>query len=161
MSFPFQIIQAEKGNMLMVYEYANANRAIYMGPTGVPAIDTWMGTSYGSWVGNTLKIVTLSQSPGEYKAPAGEMVENKTWLDRSGNFIGSNTTVTERFTPMGKDHIDYEATISDPELYTRDWKIKLTLYRRMEPNAELMDFRCVPYSEEFLYGDLHETAPAK
>jgi hypothetical protein len=161
MSFPFQIIQAEKGNMLMVYEYANANRAIYMGPTGVPAIDTWMGTSYGSWEGNTLKIVTLSQSPGEYKAPAGEMMENKTWLDRSGNFIGSNTTVTEKFAVVDKDHIAYEATISDPELYTKDWKIKMTLYRRMEPNAELMDFRCVPYSEEFLYGDLHETAPAK
>ncbi len=87
---------------------------------------------------------TLAKSPGEYKAPAGEMVENKTWLDRSGNFIGSNTTVTEKFTLVNKDHIDYEATISDPELYTKDWKIKLTLYRRMEPNAELMDFRCVP-----------------
>lgn len=160
MNFPFQIIQGEKGDILMVYEYANANRAIKMGPVGVPAIDTWMGTSYGEWKGDTLQVVTLSQSPGEYKAPAGEMVENKTWLDRSGNFIGNNTTVTEKFTLLDKDHISYEATISDPDLYTKDWKIKMTLYRRLEPNAELMDFRCVPYSEEFLYGDLHETPAA-
>jgi hypothetical protein len=157
MNFPFQIIQGEKGDMLMVYEYANANRAIKMGPVGVPSIDTWMGTSYGSWKGNSLEVVTLSQSPGEYKAPAGEMMENKTWLDRSGNYLGSNSSVTEKFTLIDKDHIAYEATVTDPELYTKPWKIKLTLYRRLEPNAELMDFRCVPYSEEFLYGDLHET----
>ncbi|MBO9575353.1 MAG: hypothetical protein J7494_06435 [Sphingobium sp.] len=160
MDHPFQIIQGEKGDMLMVYEYANANRAIKMGPVGVPSIDTWMGTSYGEWKGDTLQIVTLSQSPGEYKAPAGEMMQNKTWLDRSGNFVGPNSSVTETFRLIDKDHIAYEATITDPELYTKPWKIQMTLYRRLEPNAELMDFRCVPYSEEFLYGDLHETAPA-
>jgi len=162
MDHPFQIIQGDTGNMLFAYEYAAANRAIYMGPVGVPAIDTWMGTSYGQWEGDTLKVVTLSQSPGEYKAPGGEMMQNHTWLDRSGNFVGPHTTVTERFKLVGKDHIAYEATIDDPDLYTKSWKISMTLYRRMEPNAELMDFRCVPYSEEFLYGDLHETpSPAK
>ena len=161
MNFPFQIIQGDKGDILMVYEYANANRAIKMGPVGVPSIDTWMGTSYGEWKGDTLQVVTLSQSPGEYKAPAGEMMENKTWLDRSGNYISNNSSVTETFKMIDKDHIAYEATIVDPDLYTKPWKIKLTLYRRLEPNAELMDFRCVPYSEEFLYGDLHEGAPVK
>lgn len=160
MNFPFQIIQGEKGDMLMVYEYANANRAIYMGEVGVPSIDTWMGTSYGQWEGDTLKVVTLSQSPGEYKAPDGEMMQNKTWLDRSGNFLGSHTTVTEKFTLIDKDHIAYEATIDDPDLYTKPWTISLTLYRRLEPNAQLMDFRCTPYSEEFLYGDLHGEPPA-
>ncbi len=154
MSFPFQIVQGN-GNVLMVYEYANANRMIYMGEVGTPSIDTWMGTSYGEWDGDTLKVTTLSQSPGEYKAPEGEMIQNHTWLDRSGNYIGPHTTVVERFTPKGKDHIAYEATIDDPDLYTKPWKISMTLYRRMEANAELMDFRCVPYAEEFLYGDLH------
>ena len=161
MDHPFQIVQGEKGDMLMVYEYANANRLVKMGPIGVPSIDTWMGTSYGSWEGDTLKIVTLSQSPGEYKAPGGEMMQNKTWLDRSGNFVGPHTTVTEKFTLKGKDHIAYEATIDDPDLYTKPWKITMTLYRRMEANAELMDFRCVPYAEEFLYGDLHNAEWAK
>jgi hypothetical protein len=158
MNHPFQIIQGT-GDVLMVYEYANANRMIKVGPVGVPSIDTWMGQSYAQWEGDTFKVTTLSQSPGEYKAPGGEMIQNKTWLDRSGNFVGPHTTVVERFKMLGKDHIAYEATIDDPELYTKPWKISLTLYRRLEPNAELMDFRCVPYSEEFLYGDLHGPTP--
>lgn len=161
MDHPFQIIQGGAGDILMAYEYASANRVIHVGPVGVPSIDTWMGTSYGQWEGDTLKVITLSQSPGEYKAPKGEMIQNHTWLDRSGNYIGPHTTVTERFTLKGKDHIAYEATIDDPDLYTKPWKITMTLYRRLEANAELMDFRCVPYAEEFLYGDLHEVPAGK
>jgi hypothetical protein len=161
-NMPFQIVQGDNDDILMVYEYANANRVIEMRPVEVPPIDTWMGTSYGKWEGDTLVVTTLAQSPGEYKAPAGEMFENVTWLDRAGNYISNTTTVTERFRPMGPNHIDYSVTFDDPELYTKPWTIRMPIYKHVEPNAQLLEFRCVPFSEMLLYGDLLENrgAPA-
>ena len=157
MPYPFQIVQGGNDDMLMVYEYANANRVIEMRDVDIPPIDTWMGTSYGRWDGDTLEIVTLSQGPGEVKLPGGVMEPNGvTWLDRAGNYLSPTATVTERFTKMGDNHIQYSATIEDPELYTRPWTISMPLYRRMEPNAQLLEFRCVPFSEMLLYGDLLE-----
>lgn len=143
MGYPFQIIQGG-GDILVAYEYASANRVIQMGDIGIPPIDTWMGTSYGRWEGNTLVVTTLSQN-------------GETWLDRAGNFVGPTTTVTERFTPMGANNMDYSVTFEDPELYTRAWTIKMPLYRRMEKNAQLLEFKCVPFAEMYLYGDLYET----
>lgn len=164
MPYPFQIIQGGNDDMLMVYEYANANRVIEMRDVDIPPIDTWMGTSYGKWEGDTLVVTTLAQSPGEYKAPAGEMISDSvTWLDRSGNYLRNTTTVVERFKKIDNDHIQYTATVTDPDLYTKPWNIAMTLYRNVEPNAQLLEFRCVPFSETMLYGDLLEgstSAPA-
>ena len=143
MGLPFQIIQGG-GDILMAYEYASANRVIQMGDIEIPPIDTWMGTSYGRWEGNALVVTTLAQN-------------GETWLDRAGNFVAPTTTVTERFTPMGPNHIDYQVTFDDPELYTRPWTIQMPLYRRMEQNAQLLEFKCVPFAEMYLYGDLYET----
>ena len=50
----------------------------------------------------------------------------------------------------------YEATIEDSKVFTRPWKISLPLYRRLEPNAQLMDFRCVEMVEETIYGHLRK-----
>jgi hypothetical protein len=154
--YPFQIIQGGGDDMLFVYEYANANRVIEMRDVDIPPIDTWMGTSFGKWEGDTLVVTTLAQSPGEYKAPGGVMLEGVTWLDRSGNYLSNTSTVVERFKKVGNDHIEYTATINDPELYTQPWSLSLTLYRNVEPNAQLLEFRCVPFSELMLYGDLLE-----
>lgn len=155
MDHPFQIIQGGNDDILMVYSYASANRVINMGPVEVPPIDTWMGTSYGEWDGDTLVVTTLAQGPGIVKLPAGEMEEEGvTWLDRAGNYLTHTASVVERFTPSGPNHIQYEATIDDPSIYTRPWTIKMPLYRRMEENAQLLEFKCVPFSEVLLYGDL-------
>ena len=156
MSFPFQIIQGNNDDILMAYEYASANRVVHMEEVGIPPIDTWMGTSYGQWDGDTLVVTTLAQGPGLVKLPAGEMVEGVTWLDRAGNYLTNHATVTERFTLMGENHINYEATIEDPTIYSRPWTIRMPLYRRMEQNAQLLEFKCVPFSEQLLYGDLIE-----
>lgn len=156
MPYPFQIIQGGGDDILMVYEYANANRVIHMGPVGVPPIDTWMGTSYGEWDGDTLVVTTLALSPGDVKLPGGELEPGVTWLDRAGNYLTNTASVVERFTPRGHDHIDYEATIDDPSVYTRPWTIKMPLYRRIEEDSQLLEFRCVPFSEHLLYGDLLE-----
>jgi hypothetical protein len=159
--YPFQIVQGGNDDMLMVYEYANANRVIEMRDVEIPPIDTWMGTSYGKWEGDTLVVVTLSQGPGEVKLPGGVMEPNGvTWLDRSGNYLSHTATVTERFTKVDDTHIQYSATIEDPELYTKPWTISMPLYKRTEANAQLLEFRCVPFSEQLLYGDLLEEGSA-
>jgi hypothetical protein len=145
-NMPFQIIQGG-GDILMAYEYDSANRVIAMGPVGIPPIDTWMGTSYGKWEGNTLVVTTLAQN-------------GETWLDRTGNYLTNNATVIERFTPRGKDHMDYEVTIQDPTVYSKPWKIKMPLYRRVEENAQILEFKCVPFAEMHLYGDLYDTMDA-
>jgi len=159
--YPFQIVQGGNDDMLMVYEYANANRVIEMRDVEIPPIDTWMGTSYGRWDGDTLVVVTLSQGPGEVKLPKGVMEPNGvTWLDRAGNYLSHTATVTERFTKVDDTHIQYSATIEDPELYTKPWTISMPLYKRTEANAQLLEFRCVPFSEQLLYGDLLEEGSA-
>jgi hypothetical protein len=138
---PFQIVQAADGDMLMAYQYAAANRLIHMKKVEVPPIDTWMGTSYGNWEGNTLRVVTLSQN-------------GMTWLDRVGDYISPNATVTERFTLKDHDHINYEVTIDDPSVFSKPWKMSMVLYRKVEANAQILDFRCVPFADLLVYGDL-------
>ena len=145
---PFQIVQAGDGDILMAYEYAAANRTVFMQKVEVPPIDTWMGTSYGSWEGNTLKVITLAQN-------------GMTWLDRVGDYVSPNATVTERFTLKDADHIIYEVTVDDPTVYSKPWKMSMPLYRRTEPNAQLLDFRCVPFADLLIYGDLLPKQPAK
>ena len=77
-----------------------------------------------------------------------------TWLDRSGNYHSNKLKVTERFNLIDENHLQYEATLEDPEVYSRPWTIRMPLYRRLEPNAEILEFKCVPFVEELLYKDL-------
>jgi hypothetical protein len=146
LGLPFQIIQGG-GDILMAYEYDSANRVIAMGPVGIPPIDTWMGTSYGKWEGNTLVVTTLAQN-------------GETWLDRTGNYLTNGATVIERFSLKDHDHMNYEVTIEDPSVYSKPWKMNMTLYRRVEPNAQILEFKCVPFAEMHLYGDLYDTMDA-
>lgn len=146
LGLPFQIIQGG-GDILIAYEYDSANRVIAMGPVGIPPIDTWMGTSYGHWEGNTLVVTTLAQN-------------GETWLDRTGNYLTNGATVIERFTLKDKDHMNYEVTIEDPSVYSKPWKMSMPLYRRVEPNAQILEFKCVPFAEMHLYGDLYDTMDA-
>lgn len=81
---------------------------------------------------------------------------NKTWFDRSGNHHNGQLHVVERYTLVRPDVINYEATIEDPGRFSRPWKISLPLYRRLEKNARLGEFKCVfkgvEFAEEFTYG---------
>ena len=60
----------------------------------------------------------------------------------------------ERYSPIDKDHLMYEATIEDPKVFTRAWKIRMPLYRRIDANVQLLEFKCVEFAEPFLYGPL-------
>ena len=79
---------------------------------------------------------------------------DQTWFDRAGDFHSDALHVVERFTAVSPYHLQYEATIEDPKVFTRPWKISLPLYRRVEKNVQVMEFKCVPFVEELLYGSL-------
>jgi hypothetical protein len=66
--------------------------------------------------------------------------------------------VVERYTPLSPYHMMYEATIEDPNVFTRPWKISFPLYRRMEKNVQLLEFKCVPFTEELLFGKFRKQA---
>jgi hypothetical protein len=139
---PFQIVQSPQ-NILMAYEYAGAVRTINMGaPTKAPG-DSWMGWSNGHWEGDTLVIDVTS------------MLDN-TWFDRAGNFHSDALHVVERYTPRSADTLTYEATIEDPKVFSRPWKISMPLYRRVEKDARLLEFKCVEFAEELMYGALRK-----
>jgi len=140
--YPFQIVQSQN-SVLISYEYAGAVRVINMGaPTKAPA-DSWMGWSNGHWEGETLVVDVTSQ------------VED-TWFDRSGNFHSDALHVVERYTPRTADTLNYEATIEDPKVFLRPWKISMPLYRRVEKNARLLEYKCPEFAEELLYGPLRK-----
>jgi hypothetical protein len=140
MPYPFQIVQGTN-NIAIAYEYATSNRVINMGkPTEAPT-DTWMGWSNGRWEGDTLVVDVTGMN-------------DQTWFDRAGNFHSEALHVVERYTFRNADVINYEATIEDPNVFTRPWKISLPLYRRLDKNAQLGEFKCVEFAEELLYGDL-------
>jgi hypothetical protein len=109
-------------------------------PTKSPG-DTWMGWSNGRWEGDTLVVDVTSQN-------------DRTWFDRAGNFHSDAIHVVERYTPRSADTLTYEATIEDPKVFARPWKISMPLYRRAEKNVKLLEFRCVEFTEELIYGDL-------
>ena len=146
MPYPFQIVQS-KDYVFFAYEYAGAVRNIYMKDPGPSPADSWMGQSAGHWEGDTLVIEVTG-------------FNDQTWFDRSGNFHSDKLKVTERYTPRGPDHLIYEATIEDPNTFTRPWKISMPLYRRVEKDAQLGQFKCVEFVEELMYGEYRKKPTA-
>jgi hypothetical protein len=140
MPSPFQIIQGQQ-HIMMIHEFAGAVRTIYMTDHTEAPADSWMGWSNGRWDGESLVVDTT----GFY---------GKTWFDRAGNFHSPGLRVVERITPRSPQTLNYEATITDPDTFTRPWTMRMPLYRRVEPNAQLTEFRCVEFSEDLIYGHL-------
>ncbi len=140
-NMPFQIFQADAGDLLMVYPFAAANRVINMTDFTPPPIDSWMGKSDGVWEGDTLVVTTTGQV-------------DQSWLDRAGNHHSIQLKVTERFNVLDADHMSYEATLEDPLTYAEPWTIAMTLYRVIDENAQLLEHKCVPFADKMLYSDL-------
>ena len=139
MPFPFQIVQS-KDAFFISYEFAGAVRDIYFKDPGPAETDSWMGQSFGKWEGDSLVVEVIGMN-------------DQTWFDRSGTHHSNRLKVDERYTMTTPNHIRYEATITDPEVFTGPWKISLPLYRRMETDAKPMDFKCVEFVEELMFGD--------
>jgi len=138
MPYPFQILQSAS-ELIFVYEYAGAVRNILLRDPGPAPADSWMGKSVGHWEGDTLVIDVTD-------------LNDQTWFDRAGNFHSDKLHVVERYTRTSPDVISYEAIIEDPNVFTRPWKMSMPLYRRQEKGAQLLDFKCVEFVEELLYG---------
>lgn len=147
MPYPFQILQTPE-HILFAYQFASASRTVFMNrPNYEAQIPTVMGHSLGHFEGDTLVINVSDQ----YEL---------SWLDSSGNYHSENMKVSERFTLTGPNTLHYEATIEDPEIFTEPWKISMPLYRRLDRNMRLLEFKCQQYSEEILYGHLRQGADA-
>jgi hypothetical protein len=142
MPFPFQIIQGDK-KIVIAYPFASASRIIPLSDPGPAPTDSYMGWSWGRWEGDTLVVDVTG-------------FNDKTWFDRAGNFHSEALHVVERYTPVSADVINYEATIEDPQTFTRPWKIAFPLYRRQEKNAQFLEFKCQTFAEDLLYGHLRK-----
>jgi hypothetical protein len=143
---PFQIFQTDEFVMI-AYQYATAVRTVHLNDPGPAPTSFWMGWSVGRWDGDTLEVEVTNQKA-------------ETWFDRAGNFHSADVRVIERYTPLGPNHLQYEATIEDPSVFTRPWKMSFPLYRRVEERAELLEFKCIPFAEEVMYGHLRKPSEA-
>jgi len=143
--YPFQILESTN-KILIAYEFAGATRTINMDDAGSSPADTWMGWSQGHWEGDTLVVDVTS-------------FNDQTWFDRAGNFHSEALHVVERYTPVDRYHLTYEATIEDPKVFTRPWKISMPLYRRFEKDAAVLEYKCVEFVEQLLYGKLGARDP--
>ena len=142
MALPFQIFQSESAT-LIAYEYAGAVRNLQFKDPGPAPVDSWMGQSVAKWEGDTL-VVTVTG------------MLDSSWLDRAGNFHTGDLVVVERWTPTGPGVMRYEATITDPSIFTRPWKISMNLYKHVGEDARLQQFKCVEFVEELMYGHLRK-----
>jgi hypothetical protein len=134
MPYPFQIVQPA-GRVVMLYEYAHTIRNIYMTGAHPPGqLEFYSGDSRGRWEGDTLVVDVIHFT-------------DETWFDRSGNFHSDALHVVERYTRTGPDRMLYEATIEDPQVFTRPWKMSMPLYRRQEKDMQLLEYECYAYKE--------------
>ncbi|MEZ5289968.1 MAG: hypothetical protein R2745_02710 [Vicinamibacterales bacterium] len=132
MPFPFQIFQSQSA-FFIAYEYRRRAQRVLKG-SGASQTDAWMGQSVGRWDGDTFVV----EANG---------FNDSTWFDRSGNHHSEALTVTERYTMTDRDHIQYEAVIEDPKTFSRPWTIAMPLYRHVNADARLGQFKCVPFVE--------------
>ena len=141
--FPFQIVQSQDV-ILLAYEFAESNRIVYVDQPDFEApIYSWMGHNLAHYEGDTLVIDVTDQVPD-------------TWFDHAGNHHTEALRVTERYTHIGPNVVMYEATLEDPNVYTRPWTVSFPLYRRLDENVQLLEYKCVEFTEELLYGHLRK-----
>jgi len=134
MGFPFQIVQTPT-QVSILYEYGHALRNIFMNsPHPKGPIEFWMGDSRATWDGDTLVVDVVH-------------FNDQTWFDRAGNHHSEQLHVVERYTPIDRDHINYEVTIEDPKVFTRPWKMSMPLYRRVDRNMQLLEYECSSFDE--------------
>src|SRR5690606_18165852 len=95
---PFQIFQRPRD--LTIVTQFGAVRTIHTNGTLHPEgpFGFWLGDSRGHWEGDTLVVEVVD-------------FNDKTWLDRAGNFHSDAMRVVERWTYLDANTIEYRATI--------------------------------------------------
>jgi len=145
MPYPFQILQ-NKRDVVMVYQYGTGFRRIFVDGKDEAPLNAWMGWSNAHWEGDTFVVEVTG-------------LNGQTWLDRAGNYFSDNAKVTERYTPTSPNHMRYEATIEDPTVFSRPWTIRMPLYRVVDDDYRMLEFKCEPFAEEKIYGHLRKPVP--
>jgi hypothetical protein len=140
MPYPFQIFQ-NTHEVIISYQFATGMRRIFVDGKDEAPLDSWMGWSNARWDGDTFVVEVTGMN-------------GLTWLDRAGNYASGNAKVTERYKPLGPNHLQYEATIEDPTVYSKPWTIRMPLYRIVDDGFRMLEFKCEPYAEEKLFGHL-------
>jgi hypothetical protein len=142
MPYPLQIFQNER-DIVIAYQFATGFRRIFVDGKDEAPLNSWMGWSNGRWERDTFVVEVTG-------------LNGLSWLDRAGNYLSENATVTERYTPVGPNHLRYEATIEDPTVFSRPWTIRMPLYRIVEEGFRMLEFKCEPFAEEKIYGHLRK-----
>ena len=93
-----------------------------------------MGDSRGHWEGDTLVVEVKGQN-------------DKTWFDMAGDFHSDALRVTERYSMLDADAIQYEATIEDSKAFTKPWKISMPLFRHKDIDR-ILEYQCQAEAEE-------------
>jgi hypothetical protein len=145
MPYPFQIVQTP-ANVLFAYEFASASRIVYMNSTDESPAESWMGFSRGRWDGDTLVIDVTS-------------FNEDTWFDRAGNFHSADLHVVERYTRTGPTSC-IRGDDRGSEGVHAPVDHRMPLYRRLEKNAQLLEYKCVEFVEELMYGHPAQEGPA-
>ncbi len=131
--YPFQIVQT-KGQLNIISEYVHSVRSLRLSGQHPKGARWFLGDSRARWEGETLVVDVTN-------------FQDETWFDRSGNYASDTLHIVERYTRTGPDHLMYEATIEDPKVFARPWKISMPFYRRIENNAQLLEYECQAYLE--------------
>lgn len=134
--FGFQILQPSN-YVVMTWEFMHAVRIIPTDgrPHIAPAIKLFEGDSVGHWEGETLIVDTTN-------------LNDRTWYDTVGNFHSDQQHVVERFTEVDSNTIKYEATVEDPKVLTKPFKMAFDLYKSNDPKYEQMEFACIEGNED-------------
>src|SRR5258708_5521947 len=109
--YPFQIVQSA-GQPLIVFlsQYVHTLRNLHLRGEHLDGLELWLGDTRAHWDGDTLVAEAMN-------------FNDQTWLDAAGNFHSTDMKVVERFTRTGPETIRYEATIEDPKVLTKPFKV--------------------------------------
>jgi hypothetical protein len=115
--FPVQIVQTPK-QIIILYEYMNSFRVIPLAAKhGDDVVPSYLGDSVAHWEGDTLVVDVTG-------------FNDKTWLTSTGTFHTEALHLTERYTRVDKDRIDYVATMEDSTVLTKPWTVRSTMMLR-------------------------------
>ena len=137
------------GLLVQLYEVLNNWRLIHLDGRPLPKDPEpfFHGNSAARWDGDTLVVESIG-------------FDERTYIQPNGWFHSDALRVTERYTPVSPYHLLYEATIEDPKVFTRPWTMRMPLYRRHEAGKRLLEYKCVEFVEELMYGHLGVIDPA-
>ena len=143
---PFHIVQTPAAVVFlherMAWRTVSLNRSDHL----PDAVRLWQGDSIGRWEGDTLVVETAN-------------FNGKTWLNEVGEIVSHAEQVVERFTPIDEDTIQYEATVTDPIVYTRPWTIAIPLHRQA---GELLEVACLEDNQDLQHlKDVRDAARAE